>query len=209
MTAKIIAIEGSDGVGKATQVEMLVRHLKEDGFKTVSMSFPRYETPTGKRIRDHLMKKSSVSKDPLEISKLYYEDRKNVLPLILKMIRENDFLIFDRYKYSSMAHQAAKADPNKRDEVISKIEEMEKDIPDADLVLILLIPAELSRKMLEKEKIRDLYESNINYQRKTNEIYEKLSLRSNWIKINCVEKGKLLPIEKIHKKIYNSLKGFI
>lgn len=209
MAAKIIAIEGSDGVGKATQAEMLVRHLKEEGFKIASMSFPRYDTELGKEIKKHLMNKTELSKDPLQMSKLYHEDRKSALPLIKRMIQENDFIIFDRYKYSSMAHQASKADPDKREEIIKQIAEMEKDIPEADIVIVLMIPSEMSQKMLEKEKIKDMYESSIEYQNNTNQIYKELSSQNNWIEIECVENRNLLSIDEIHNKIYLAVKEFL
>lgn len=50
----IIALEGADAAGKATQAKILVECLRAAGHVVESMSFPNYETPTGKLILEML-----------------------------------------------------------------------------------------------------------------------------------------------------------
>ncbi len=207
MPARTIAIEGHDGTGKATQTEKLKEQLIKDGHSVVSISFPRYDTTIGRKIRQAVFDPKKVSK-PFEMAKLFYEDRKAALPLILNAVDKNNFVIFDRYKYSSIAHQASKVENSERRKLISKIEYMEKDIPGADLVIFLSLPVELSQKLLKKEKNKDLHESDIDYLRRTEKIYEQLAKRKNWIRIECARNGKLLSIENIHEKIYSAVKKF-
>ena len=48
---KLIAIEGLDGSGKATQAKLLAAHLKEQDFSVREITFPNYESdssPEGK-----------------------------------------------------------------------------------------------------------------------------------------------------------------
>src|SRR5258708_39772608 len=40
---KLIVIDGTDGSGKTTQANLLMRHLRKDGHKTKFIHFPRYE----------------------------------------------------------------------------------------------------------------------------------------------------------------------
>lgn len=207
MPARTIAIEGPDGTGKATQTEKLKEQLIKDGHIVVSISFPRYDTAIGRKIRQAVFDPKKVSK-PFEMAKLFYEDRKAALPFILNAVDKNNFVIFDRYKYSSIAHQASKVENSERRKLISKIEYMEKDIPGADLVIFLSLPVELSQKLLKKEKKKDLHENDIDYLRRTEKIYEQLAKRKNWTKIECARSGKLLSIENIHEKIYNEVKKF-
>ena len=47
---KIFTLEGTDSSGKATQTEILYERLLSEGFKCKTMSFPRYNTPTGRVI---------------------------------------------------------------------------------------------------------------------------------------------------------------
>ena len=78
---KIIVIEGTDCSGKETQSKMLVEKLKEKGYKVKRMSFPMYESPTGKivggaylgkkEIGPCLFEEGAVNVDP-EVASLYY-----------------------------------------------------------------------------------------------------------------------------------------
>jgi len=52
--SRLIAFEGGDGVGKATQSKLLVEELDKRGIAAVLFSFPRYDTPIGRAIRRHL-----------------------------------------------------------------------------------------------------------------------------------------------------------
>ena len=45
---KLIVIEGTDSSGKETQAKKLQQTLKDAGIKSEYISFPRYETPTGR-----------------------------------------------------------------------------------------------------------------------------------------------------------------
>ncbi len=202
MPARIIAIEGSDGVGKATQTQKLVEHLSKDGFSVASMSFPRYGTPAGRKIKNALF--NSLI-DPIEMAKLFHEDRKAALNDINKMVENNDFVVFDRYKYSSMAHMAARSE--EPDKIIEKIKEFEKEIPEADLVIVISISPELSQKMI-RDKNKDLHEVDIEYLRKTNTLYEKLAEANKWILINGEKNGDVISIEEMHEKIYSKVKEF-
>lgn len=208
MPGKIIAIEGSDGVGKATQTKLLVQHLRKDDFKVAFLSFPRYETQTGKKIKKYLEGELGNPKniDPLTSAVLYHNDRKDAITVMEKMIKENDFLILDRYKYSSFAHQPAKLEkPEEMIHIMKKIEQLESDIREADLVIFLHVTPEISQRLLKKEKKTDMLESDIEYLRRTNDLYKELAKRKNWKTIECLKNGNLLSMEEIHKKIYKEV----
>ena len=50
MRGKLIVIEGTDCSGKETQAKLLVNKLKELNIPAQKLSFPNYNTPTGKII---------------------------------------------------------------------------------------------------------------------------------------------------------------
>ena len=54
MMGKLIAIEGLDGAGKATQSKLLVEWMNREYGETKLYSFPRYETSTGVEIGRYL-----------------------------------------------------------------------------------------------------------------------------------------------------------
>lgn len=47
MKCKLISIEGTDGSGKATTVELLKNYLLNNNAKVESISFPRYSETLG------------------------------------------------------------------------------------------------------------------------------------------------------------------
>ena len=83
---KYVILFGPPGCGKGTQSEILLNRLKETGHKVVKMSFPMYDTPTGKiaggpylgkdYICDGWFSEGAVNVNP-KVSSLYYAaDRK-------------------------------------------------------------------------------------------------------------------------------------
>ena len=40
---KLIVIDGTDGSGKTTQTNLLIKHLHKDGYRVKFIHFPRYE----------------------------------------------------------------------------------------------------------------------------------------------------------------------
>ena len=116
---KIIVIEGTDCSGKETQTKLLLENLKNDGIKIDSMSFPNYESPTGKIVGGPYLGKEYICDgwfaegaalvDPYVAMCYFGADRRYNLPLIKEKLN-NGHLILDRYVYSNMAHQGGKLD---------------------------------------------------------------------------------------------------
>ena len=77
---KLIVIEGPDCSGKETQSNLLVNKLNLMGIKSINLSFPMYNTPTGRIIGEAFLgkgkdnkswfKEGSVKVDP-KIASLY------------------------------------------------------------------------------------------------------------------------------------------
>ena len=63
---KIIVIEGTDCSGKETQTRLLVEKLESIGKKVKRISFPMYDTPTGKIIGACLLGKPDMCADLLK-----------------------------------------------------------------------------------------------------------------------------------------------
>jgi thymidylate kinase len=49
-----VVVEGIDLVGKTVQADLLAKHLRDGGSDVSSYSFPSYDSPTGRVIREHL-----------------------------------------------------------------------------------------------------------------------------------------------------------
>lgn len=131
----LIAVEGIDGAGKTTQVDLLASFLIESGETVIKSKEPTGGT-WGQIIRQSAAEGRLSLEDELTA---FIEDRKeHVKALIEPSLEEGKTVILDRYFYSTIAYQGARggdAESIKR--------EMNLIAPEPDVVLILDVPAEL------------------------------------------------------------------
>lgn len=214
MTAKIIAIEGIDGSGKGTQSKLLVDALNASGKKATLLSFPRYsDTRFGSAIGDFLNGRFGALDEvsPFLASMLYAGDRFESKQLIEAAVNDGDFLVFDRYTASNIAHQGAKVSGEERTEIIEWIEGIEYDVfglPRADLTVLLDVSVQLSQKLIRRKAPRDytdqaadLQEADVSYMSGVRETYVELSQRSDWQVIPCEAGGDVRSLEQIAAEV--------
>ncbi len=224
MRGKLIVIEGTDCSGKETQTKLLVERLKKEGKKVAQMSFPAYDTPTGKIIGACLLGKPHMCKELLTINSSFFPegggnvdslsalayyaaDRRYNLPTINKYLDEGYTLIIDRYVTSNMSHRGGML-PKKEDrlKIYKKIEMLEYDImelPRPDKVILLYMPYEYGCILKSKrEEEPDEVESNEKYLRLGESAYLELADLYNYDVINCVHNNEIRTIEDIHEELY-------
>ena len=107
MTGKFIIFEGLDGSGKSTHAKLLSEWLESKGLKVLHTKEPR-QGKIGKLLRDYLKDKDSGGRvDAL----LFTADRAEHLEReIIPAIERGDIVICERYKYSTIAYQAAQGE---------------------------------------------------------------------------------------------------
>ncbi|OGD83371.1 hypothetical protein A2165_01405 [Candidatus Curtissbacteria bacterium RBG_13_40_7] len=211
-TGKLIVFEGSDGTGKTTQAKLLLGYLKKKNIPCVYISFPRYdESLWGQMVKRYLSggfgKIDEVG--PYLASVLYAGDRFSASDQIRKWLELGKLVICNRYVGSNLAHQLAKmvsqSDKSKFIKWLEKLEYEENKIPKEDLVILLHVPATISRKLMSQRKL-DIHERDFGYLKRVVEAYEGLAKeRKNWVKVDCVKNGKILKPEEIHKKVLEIL----
>ena len=212
---KIIVIEGTDCSGKETQSKLIEEKLKKEGKKVLRISFPAYDSPTGKIIEGPYLGKSMntyfdegpTQVDPKVISMYYAADRL----YNLKDIDENlDYIIFDRYVESNMAHQGSKIDNiEERKELYNFINELEYKLlklPKPDITIFLHVPYEYVKKLKENRKQLDEHEKDDKFSKKSIDTYLELTNLYNWNKIECIKDNNLRSIEDINEEIMNIIK---
>ena len=222
---KFIVIDGTDGSGKATQTRLLVKKLKKEEYRVMTIDFPRYyDNFFGKLIGECLAEKYGdfLSVDPHIASVLYAADRWESSKMIKKWLKEGNIVIADRYASSNQIHQGAKIrDTKKRAMFLKWLEKLEYktfNIPKPDFIIYLYVPVETTLKLLKKktasERKRymegkgDLAENNPKHlfdsQNSAAMLVQKYN---NWIKINCIKKGKLMNINEVNNLIWKKLKN--
>ena len=213
---KIITITGTDCSGKETQTKKLMENLEKEGYKVTYVSFPDYNSPTGKIIAGPCLSKFGESYfeegfsnvDP-KIASLYYAaDRRYMKNKIENLLEEYDFVIIDRYVESNMAHQGGKIPKKeKRLEFYKWEETLEYDLlelPKPDMTVFLYMPYKHAMELLEKrEEKKDSVEMDENYLRNAEATYLELVNIYNFELINCTENDEILSIEKISEQVKN------
>ncbi len=214
-TGMIVVIEGTDCSGKATQSKLLEERLNKEGKKCVRISFPRYETPTGRIVGGPYLGKtdicptyfeSPVKLDP-KISCLYYAaDRLYSAKEIRQYVEEGYVVLLDRYTTSNLAHQGCKIeDKDERFYMYQWIDKLEYwllDLPKPDRTIFLHVPYEFSAQLEKNRSVTDEHEKSPEHLKHAELAYIELSELYNWDKIECIKHNKLRTIEDIHEEIY-------
>lgn len=212
---KIIVIEGTDCSGKQTQSQLLVERLNKEGIKCMTLSFPCYDTPTGKIVGGAYLGKpeicesffeNAVKLDP-KIACLYYAaDRKYNIDKVLKYVNEGYYVILDRYVTSNLAHQGCKIE-NKDERFymyqwIDKLEYWLLELPKPDKTIFLHVPYDFTKELEKNREFLDEHEKSPEHLKNAERAYVELSQLYNWNKIECIKDNKLRSIEDINNEIY-------
>ncbi|HVU80318.1 MAG TPA: deoxynucleoside kinase [Candidatus Paceibacterota bacterium] len=207
---KLIVIDGSDGVGKATQTKLLIERLRREKVPVETLDFPQYgRNFFGTLIRECLDGKHGdfIAVDPHIASALYAADRFESKTKLEEWLKKGKTVVLDRYVSANQLHQGGKIrNPRKRRIFLQWLDKMEHEvfkIPRPDLVLYLHLPTELSLKLIDGRGKKDQAESNVRYLSNAKESALKIIKGNNaWAKIECSRRGQVLPREIIHKQIF-------
>lgn len=156
--ARLVAIEGADGVGKNTTATTLCAALVAAGQRATVMPFPRYgETVGGVTIGRFLAGELPVPVTTRAAAVLYALDRLEWKSAILDAAATHDVVIFDRYIASNMAYQAAKEpadDARAMMDWILALETGQFTLPRPDLSVYLDTPWSLAKAMILRKRQR-------------------------------------------------------
>lgn len=220
---KLIVIEGTDCSGKETQTKLLEKRLNKEGKKCICLSFPMYDTPTGKiiggsylgkkEISDSLFDEGSANVDPY-ISCLYYAaDRKYNINKVTDYINDGYIVILDRYTTSNMAYQGGKIlDQDERFNMYNWIDKLEfwlLKLPVPDKTIFLHMPYEYSKELMKNREYLDDNEKEETHLKNAEKAYIELQELYNWNKIECVKDGRIKTKEEINDEIIEILNDYL
>ena len=214
---KIIVIEGTDCSGKATQSEKLLKRLNDEGYNAISLSFPCYDTPTGKIVGGPYLGKKEICEsyfgeealtlDP-KIACLYYAaDRKYNMTKVNEYLEKGYYVILDRYVTSNLAHQGGKIlDKDERFYIYQWIDKLEYwllDLPKPDITIFLHVPYDFAKELKKNRDALDIHETSEAHLKNAEKAYIELSELYNWSKVECIKDNKLRTIDEINDEIYD------
>lgn len=211
----LIVFEGIDASGKSSQAKLLFNYLKNKNVLVQMIKFPRYETFFGKIAGWNLTGKIGGMKLTPYLACLPFAlDRWRAKSKIKNWLSQGKTVIIDRYTWSSVAHQAAKAKNIQK--VVNWILWLEYQflgLPKESKVIYLDIMVEQSQELMNKRKEKvyvkgkDDAEKDVKYQKKVLKIYRQLAKKNpHWIRVNNYDQqGKLLSLKKIFKLVVDKI----
>ncbi len=212
-------LEGTDGSGKTTQTEMLVKKLANEGHNVEQISFPQYGEKSASLVEDYLNGAFGTAEEvgPYRASIFYAVDRYSAKKKIETWLDAGKIVIANRYVASNMGHQGGKiSDPTKRQEYFDwnyNLEYTIFDIPKPDVNIILHVTPDISQQLVDKKdertylrdgKTRDIHEDDLNHLRDAEQAYIDIAKRfQEFTLIECVEDNAMLPAKIIHGRMWD------
>ncbi|PIT86694.1 MAG: dTMP kinase [Candidatus Magasanikbacteria bacterium CG10_big_fil_rev_8_21_14_0_10_43_6] len=216
-----IMLEGTDGSGKTTQTDLLVKRLQQEHIPVEQISFPQYGEKSAAMVEAYLNGTFGTAEDvgPYRASIFYAVDRYAASEKIKAWLAAGKVVIANRYVASNMAHQGGKIkDPEARKTYLDWNYQLEYrifQIPKPDINIILHVTPDISQSLVDKKearaylngKKRDIHEDDINHLKDAEQAY--IDIANNYPEftlIECVDADKLLPVEVIQEKIWQQIK---
>ncbi len=197
MKGKFITIEGTDGSGKSTQIELLMKYLDEKGVDTVLTREPG-GTPIGEKIREILLDKNFKEMTDITEAFLYAASRnQHVKEVIIPALEAGKVVVCDRFIDSSIAYQGGARELGENMVMDINSFALEGVMPDMTLFFDLAPEKGILRKKNEHELDR-LEEEKIDFHKKVYDAYKKLC-EVYPERIKAIDADDT--VENIHKKV--------
>ena len=151
---KLIAVEGLDASGKATQSALLCEYLAREGVSYQQVSFPQYDSPSSALVRMYLSGQLGSLEEigAYAASSFFAVDRYASFRTGWKVAYDRgEVIVADRYTTSNASHQASKLPQEQWEEYLDWLEDFEYGrlgLPRPDGVIFLDMHPHTSRKLL-------------------------------------------------------------
>ena len=195
---KLITFEGIEGVGKSTQINLVLDWLKTKGFSTKLLREPG-STIFGEKIRELLLSKDSDISAHTELL-LMFAARSEMIKEHLIDSRE-DFILCDRYFHASIAYQGFGRKLS-LDLINLLINGVNCPIPDLTIIYDLDVKAGFKRKT--NDVIDRIESSGINFFEDVRKGYQQLAKERSEVEIvdasesiECISQQTKLLVERL------------
>lgn len=214
---KLIAIEGLDGSGKTTQIELLSKRLREEGIPADTISFPNYESDSSALVKMYLA--GDFGSKPGDVnayaaSLFFAVDRYASFKTDWeKYYNGGGVVISARYTTSNAIHQTSKLPESEWDSYLDWLFETEFEkmgLPRPDLVIFLDMPPEVSQKMMTgryhgDETKKDIHERDRGYLDRCRKAATYIAEKNGWHTVGCAENGEPRSRAEIAEEIYSEV----
>jgi dTMP kinase len=177
--SRLIAVEGGDGVGKATTARCVARVLADRGERVVTEAFPRYEGPYGAAIRASLRRSDATTSRSLffERALLFALDRSD----FAAGLPDDVVVVADRWTASNAAYLCALTADDEPARWVDDLEYGRLALPRPDLTLHVTtsggVQAEriATRADADASRATDRFEEDLPLQARVVRAYERFA----------------------------------
>lgn len=211
----LIVIDGLDGCGKSTQLELLKEKITGAHFIT----FPYYNTNSGKIVTDYLNGKFPEENPVVSAysaSAIYAVDRYTSYKTHWEELYRSGYpVISARYVTSNAIYQMTKLHKSEWDKYLDWLYDFEYGklgIPRPDKTIFLDMPIEISQKLLSErydgnEAKKDIHEQNVAFLNACRESALYVAKRDGWDIIPCNNGENPRSIEEINNDLLKLIIG--
>lgn len=186
--AKLIVLEGLDGSGKSTQVDLIKKYLEKNNLTYEYIHFPIYGNNEASNVIAAYLRGEygDINEvNPIFVANMYAMDRYLYLPTLQRQLMNNDVVLMDRYVFSNMAYQGAKYITETQSQIMRDwIDDFEfgfLELPYPDLDIFFDVPIESIEKRLNTREEgdtreylngkKDIHEADIEFQKRVRNNY--------------------------------------
>jgi dTMP kinase len=204
-SGRFLVLEGLDGAGTTTQARRLGDRLRAAG-RTAHVTAEPSGGPVGALIRQILTRRvvgrGGGEVDPRALALLFAADRLDHHAVeIAPKLADGVDVVSDRFTLSSLAYQGAVI------EDVAWVEEINREAPEADLVLFLRVRPEVAlRRRLAASLDREIYEVD-DFQRKVAASYDRAIARLRESGERVVEIDGEAGVEAVSDAIWAEVSG--
>ena len=174
---KFLTIEGTEGVGKSTNLAYVQNWLTERGIEVVVTREPG-GTPLAEEIRDLLLAKRAEAVDETAELLLVFAARAQHLAQVIKpALVRGAWVLSDRFTDATYAYQGGGRGLNQ--EIIAQLEQLVQGNLRPDLTLILDIDVELGLQRARQRAELDRFETEaVEFFERVRHVYRELAAAS-------------------------------
>ncbi len=200
---RFIAIEGPDGSGKTSIIQVLRQKLEQDGLEVVTTREPG-GSPIAEQIRQVILDVDNHAMDVRTEALLYAASRRqHLVETILPNVQAGKLVISDRFVMSSLAYQGMARgiglDP------VWAINQFAIDGQMPDLTLLVDVPAEVGLERIQAAKGQRQYDrldrESLAFHQRVRQTY--LDLAQDWANLEILDGQK--SIEAVSQECYDIL----
>ncbi|MFZ4585173.1 MAG: dTMP kinase [Acidimicrobiia bacterium] len=192
MSGAFIVVEGADGVGKGTQLPMLVDRLRAEGREVVA-TFEPGATSLGRTLREVLLERDAV--DPVAEALLMAADRAQHLAEVVRPALARDAVVVcDRFLPSSLVYQGVARGLGV--ELIDELNAPAVQATPPDLVVVLDVPDAVAdaRRVADDDRFEREADT---FHRQVRQAYRDLAAARGWVVID----GQGTPVA-VHARVW-------